>query len=91
MVVAIIVVLLALLVPALSRARFEAQSMQCLSNLRIIGNAVHAYAADNDGGFPWDAPPGFPVGWPQRTKRHPEPAASHEGRGASLGAKTAAT
>jgi prepilin-type N-terminal cleavage/methylation domain-containing protein len=45
-VVAIIASLVAFLMPALSRARAQALSVQCQSNLRQIGNALRAYAND---------------------------------------------
>lgn len=51
-VLGMIIVLAALLLPALSRAREEARSVQCLSNLRQLGQAAFAYAQQNDGYFP---------------------------------------
>jgi prepilin-type N-terminal cleavage/methylation domain-containing protein/prepilin-type processing-associated H-X9-DG protein len=48
-VIAIIAVLVALLLPALGKAREQALSVQCLSNLRQIGAANFCYAADNGG------------------------------------------
>ncbi len=46
-VVAIIAILVALLLPALVGAKSKAQRVQCVSNLRQIGLALHAYLADN--------------------------------------------
>jgi prepilin-type N-terminal cleavage/methylation domain-containing protein len=46
-VVGIISVLIALLLPALSKARASGQSVSCLSNLRQIMMAFHLYAGDN--------------------------------------------
>lgn len=51
-VIGIIAVLISILIPALSRARNQAQRTNCLSNLRQIGNLWHLYANDNDGWFP---------------------------------------
>ena len=48
-VIGIIAVLVGLLLPALNRAREQANTVQCLSNLRQIGTAIVNYAADNQG------------------------------------------
>jgi prepilin-type processing-associated H-X9-DG protein/prepilin-type N-terminal cleavage/methylation domain-containing protein len=48
-VVGIIALLIAILLPALGVAREQARSVQCQSNLRQIGIAVHGYAATNRG------------------------------------------
>lgn len=48
-VVGIISVLMAILLPALSRAREQARNVKCLSNLRQIGAAFAAYAVENKG------------------------------------------
>jgi prepilin-type N-terminal cleavage/methylation domain-containing protein/prepilin-type processing-associated H-X9-DG protein len=45
-VIAIVGVLAALLMPALSLSREKARSANCLSNLRQIGQATHAYVND---------------------------------------------
>ncbi|HSH94780.1 MAG TPA: DUF1559 domain-containing protein [Roseimicrobium sp.] len=51
-VVAIIAALVAMLLPALTRARQAAVRVQCASNLRQIGISAHSYAAENRGWFP---------------------------------------
>lgn len=48
-VIGIIAVLVAILLPALNRARDQANTTQCLSNLRQIGLAIINYAAENQG------------------------------------------
>ena len=45
-VIAVIALLMAILLPALGRAREQAKGTRCLSNLKQIGIAMHAYAAD---------------------------------------------
>ncbi len=47
-VIAIIALLMAILVPALSKAKKQAQATTCLSNLKQIGVAAVLYAQDND-------------------------------------------
>ncbi len=51
-VVAIIALLAALLLPTLSSVMNKAQQTQCASNLRQIGTALFAYAADNNNTLP---------------------------------------
>ncbi len=52
-VIGIIAVLIGLLLPALSRAREQARSVACLSNLRQIGIACANYRAENNGFYPY--------------------------------------
>ncbi len=51
-VVAIIGILAALLMPALSSAKSKASSISCLNNLRQVGLALTLYASDHDGFYP---------------------------------------
>jgi prepilin-type N-terminal cleavage/methylation domain-containing protein/prepilin-type processing-associated H-X9-DG protein len=51
-VVAIIAVLVAILLPALGRARENARALVCLSQLRQIGSAMVAYSSEFQGMFP---------------------------------------
>jgi prepilin-type N-terminal cleavage/methylation domain-containing protein len=51
-VVAIIALLIAILLPSLARARVQAKSVQCLSNLKQQGYAALMYAHDNKGVLP---------------------------------------
>jgi prepilin-type N-terminal cleavage/methylation domain-containing protein len=51
-VIGIIAILIAILMPALSRARAHAVSVQCLSNLRQVGQVCIQYATENKGWFP---------------------------------------
>lgn len=50
--VLIIVILAALIFPLGKGAIQKARSMKCISNLRVLGQALHAYIADNNGRFP---------------------------------------
>jgi len=58
-VVAIIAILAALLLPALASSKERSKGTACLSNLRQIGLAIHAYADDYSGNIPFGpkAPP----------------------------------
>src|SRR6266566_8137503 len=51
-VIAIIGVLVAMLVPALSRAKGKAKNAVCLNQLRQLGMATRMYANDNDNRMP---------------------------------------
>jgi prepilin-type N-terminal cleavage/methylation domain-containing protein/prepilin-type processing-associated H-X9-DG protein len=56
-VIGIIAVLIAILLPALGRARAQAQTVACLANLRSIGQSINIYAVNNKQSLPygyWD-------------------------------------
>jgi prepilin-type N-terminal cleavage/methylation domain-containing protein len=60
-VIAIIAILAALLLPALARAKFKAQTTNCLSNGKQLQLCWIMYAGDNNDKFPSQRPV-----WPQR-------------------------
>jgi len=60
-VIGIIAVLVAILLPALNRARLAASNVKCLANLRTIGQATLLYTAQHKGSLPigfWNGTPG---------------------------------
>src|SRR5438067_2249039 len=52
-VIGIIAVLVGILLPALGRARENANSVKCMSNLRAIGQGIMMYSQQNKGSLPW--------------------------------------
>jgi prepilin-type N-terminal cleavage/methylation domain-containing protein len=60
-----IAILLAILLPSLSRAREQASQTQCLSNLRQLGMAILMYTNENQGNLPRPAPNDFNYSLPQ--------------------------
>src|SRR6266478_906746 len=59
-VIGIIAVLIGILLPALNRARRQAKTTICLSNLRQMGTAWTTYLSENKGHLPyyiWHTPP----------------------------------
>ena len=54
-VIGIIALLISILMPALSRARQQADAVKCLSNIRQVGTALYMYASENRGYYPFGA------------------------------------
>src|SRR5829696_7471364 len=52
-VIGIIAILIGILLPALSRARGSARSVQCMSNLRTLGQAMQMYVNTHKGSLPF--------------------------------------
>ena len=64
-VIGIIALLIAILLPALQRAKESANVVKCASNMRQLGTAFVAYAMDHKNKYPPNvggtAPPGYPI------------------------------
>jgi len=71
-VIGIIALLISILLPALNRARRQAKTLVCLSNLRQMGNAWTMYLSENKGHLPnyiWHtSPPGAGLAGPALTE-----------------------
>jgi prepilin-type N-terminal cleavage/methylation domain-containing protein/prepilin-type processing-associated H-X9-DG protein len=68
-VVSIIALLISILLPSLSKAREQARSMKCMSNLKQFGSAHHMYSNDEDGYFvPVHGEGGRPLQWYRNAK-----------------------
>jgi len=52
-VIGIIALLISILLPSLNKARKQAQTLQCLANLRSIGQAIIQYTNNNHGSLPY--------------------------------------
>jgi hypothetical protein len=67
-VVAIIAILISMLLPALGRARESGLSLACVTNMKGLIVAAHAYANDNKDVifYDWDRRNPLPTGWTQR-------------------------
>jgi prepilin-type N-terminal cleavage/methylation domain-containing protein/prepilin-type processing-associated H-X9-DG protein len=73
-VIGVIAILIAMLLPAMARAREQAKTVQCMSQLRQIGLAFNNYAVANHGKLPaWSAVHFYPVDTPfQNTPNAPD-------------------
>lgn len=63
-VVGIIAILIAILMPALSRARDQANRIKCMSNLKNVMTGIISYSANNKSAMPHPNWGGNPTGWP---------------------------
>ena len=68
-VIAIISLLMAILMPVLSRAKEQSRSVRCRANLRQIAMAGHMWSEDNDG---WVNPCSWPWPNPMKIRESPE-------------------
>ncbi len=70
-VIGVIAVLIAILLPALNKARDQARTLMCLSNLRQIVVGMTMYAGENKDFLPWgdNAPAGI-QSWPKAVAKY---------------------
>jgi len=81
-VIGIIAILIAILMPALSRARDQATRLQCMSNLRNMMQAVTMYVSENKQSLPycnWAGTPFGHQGWLYKDPIQPQPEYSETG------------
>ena len=52
-VIAVIGILAGIMLPSLAKAKVKANRIKCIANMKQIGAALHGFAHDNDGRFPW--------------------------------------
>jgi prepilin-type N-terminal cleavage/methylation domain-containing protein/prepilin-type processing-associated H-X9-DG protein len=81
-VIGIIALLIAILMPALSRAREQTQRVSCLSNQRQLGMALMMYVNENKGSFPFAAVGALPedwIYWHAGRDRHQAPLVKYHG------------
>lgn len=73
-VIGIIALLIAMLLPALNKARRQSRTVACLSNLRQFGNSFVMYTQDHKGKyspyFSGSGPTAFPWQWMYQLKRY---------------------
>jgi prepilin-type N-terminal cleavage/methylation domain-containing protein/prepilin-type processing-associated H-X9-DG protein len=69
-VIGIIAILIGILLPVLASVNERGRDVKCQSNLRQLIQAVHGYAAENDGSMPWGRvfDHNDPVTWNQTTE-----------------------
>ena len=80
-VIGIIAVLVGILLPALQRAREQANLVACQSNLRQIGQAIGIYVIDNNGTLPYGLWSGYGVGDLSKTPNWTTPPPNGWGNG----------
>lgn len=72
-VISIIALLIALLLPALGKARDSAKATQCMSNIKNLGMGLYTYATDHSGLYPR-----HDADWPTDVRRNALPGSREE-------------